>query len=210
MVILTPREIDAMSAADDDQTKTARALIEANVRQWNTFWYWRDKAIGEHGAAKEILRHAGIKADDLVSRPPNQDPPDCEGMLDGRWSGIEVTELVHEPTLKRSIKAQKQRDAGREPEMSEAYFAWERDDLIDAIQKQIDKKDKATLKGGPYTLYVLVMHTDEMFLDSARVSEFLQGATFHCQLITDAILGLSYEPKFGGEGYPTFRLKLTR
>ena len=28
--------------------------------------------------------------------------------------------------------------------------------------------------------------------------------------ITDAILGLSYESQFAGEGYPTFRLDLTR
>jgi hypothetical protein len=180
-----------------------------NVRSWDNFWHWRELPIAEHGAATVILRHAGIKVGALRSRPPNQDPPDCEGMLDRKWSAVEITELVHRPTLERSIKAQRQRAAGREPEKPEAYFVWDRDDLIDAVQKQIDVKDKKKLKGGPYERYVLVMHTDEFFLEGARVSEFLIGAKFHCQHITDAILGLSYEPKFGGKCYPTFRLELT-
>jgi len=78
------------------------------------------------------------------------------------------------------------------------------------IDKRIDIKDKAKLKGGPYERYVLVMHTGEYFLQSPQVAEFLQGANFRRQHIADVILGLSYEPQFGGEGYPTFRLKLTR
>ena len=107
---------------DDDNQPETRALIEANTRPWNSFWYWRDKPVGERGVAAEILRHAGIKVAGLVSR--NQDPPDCEGMLDRQWSAVEITELVHGPTLKRSIKAQKERAAGREPEKTEAYFEW--------------------------------------------------------------------------------------
>ena len=35
------------------------------------------------------------------------------------------------------------------------------DHIIDALQKRIDIKDKAKLKGGPYERYVLVMHTNE-------------------------------------------------
>ena len=176
-------------------------------RPWSSFFYWREKPIAEHGAATEILRHAGVKIGGLKSRPSNQDPPDCEGMLDRQWSAVEVSELVHRPTLERSIKAQRERTAGREPEKPEAYFVWDRDDLIDALQKRIDIKDKAKLKGGPYERYVLVMHTNEFSLESARVRKFLQGARFHCQQITDVILGLSYAR---GEGYPTFRLELTR
>lgn len=192
----------AMSADNSDEANI-RAIINANVRPWDSFWYWRDKPVGEVGAAKEILQHAGIEMTDLVSRG-NQDPPDCEGKLDGLWSAIEVTELVHQPTLERSIKAQLQRAAGREPEEPEAYFAWQRNDLIAAIQERIDTKDAVTLKGGPYERYVLVMHTDELVLTSEAVGQFLQGATFNCHHITDAILGLSPD----GKGHPTFRLVL--
>lgn len=38
-------------------------------------------------------------------------------------------ELVHEATLKRSIKAVRQRSRGEEPQKPEAYFVWDRDDL---------------------------------------------------------------------------------
>jgi hypothetical protein len=123
------------------------------------------------------------------------------------WIGVEVTELVHRKTLERSIKALKQRAAGREPALPEAYFVWDRDDLIAAIQVLIEGKDVAKLKGGPYDRYVLVIHTDEFFLSRETVGKFLEGATFRSQLITDVIIGLSYEPGFG---IPTFRLDLTR
>lgn len=189
--------------SEDDLSK----LIETNTRPWNSFWSWRDKPIGEHGAASEILQRAGVNIVGLTSRPQNEDPPDCEGILDGQWSGVEVTELVHQKTLERSIKAVKQRAAGREPERPEAYFAWGRDDLTAAIQVLIDGKDVARLKGGPYERYVLVIHTDEFFLSRETVNHYLRGVKFRCQLITDVIIGLSHEPGFG---IPTFRLDLMR
>jgi len=148
-----------------------RALIEENIRPWNNFWYWRDKPIGEHGTASEVLQKAGLKVIGLGSRPENQDPPDCEGMLDGQWSGVEVTELVHRETLARSIKSVRQRAAGCEPNEPEAYFVWDRNDFLAAVQGLIDTKDAATLKGGPYERYVLVIHTDEFFLNSNAVGD---------------------------------------
>ena len=158
------------------------------------FWVGPTKQITEHGVASEILREAGVEVLDLVSLPQNQDPPDCEGKLDGRWSGVEVTELVHQKALEHSIKH------------SEAYFLWDRNDLIAAIQDRIDAKDAAQLKGGPYERYVLVIHSNEFVLSRIAATEFLQGAKFRAKLITDVFLGLSYEPGFG---IPTFRLDLT-
>ena len=140
------------------------------------------------------------------SLDPGQDPPDCEATLDGKWSGVEVTELVHRPTLERSIKAVRQRSRGEEPQKPEAYFVWDRDDPIAALQELLAVKDSAKLKRS-YEQYVLVIHTDEVFLDSDRVERFLQGASFNTSLITRAFLGLSYEP---GKGYPVFALELGR
>jgi hypothetical protein len=195
-----------MSSTPPESEDDLRKLIEANARPWNGL-SWRDKPIGEHGAASETLQRAGVDVVGLTSRPQNEDPPDCEGTLDGQWSGVEVTELVHQKTLERSIKAVKQRTAGREPERPEAYFLWERDDLVAAVQTLIDGKDVAKLKGGPYERYVLVIHSDEFFLSQETVRKFLEGATFRSQRITDVIIGLSHEPAFG---IPTFRLDLTR
>jgi hypothetical protein len=51
-------------------------------------------------------------------------------MVDGQWCGIELTERVHEPTLKRSIKAHRERRDGKEPKKPEAYFVWEQASLL--------------------------------------------------------------------------------
>ena len=192
---------------DPDDPNDVERLIATNVRPWNSFWSWRDKPIGEQGVAREITAAAGLKVEDLVSRE-NRDPPDCEATVDGRWTGIEVTELVHQKTLERSLKALKERAAGNEPYRPEAYFNWEKDDLISILQAQIDQKDKAQLKGGPYERYILVIHTDELFLQSETVERFLAGTVFRASMITDAILGLSYEPKLGR--CPAFPLTIVR
>jgi len=186
---------------DDDNFKQ---LVLANTPEWNGFWFWRDRPVGEHGVACNILEEAGVQVDGL--RSPDQDPPDCEATLDGQFSGIEVTELVHRPTLERSIKAVRQRSRGEEPQKPEAYFIWDRDDLVDALQKMLDVTNSKKPKRS-YERYVLVIHTDEYLLDSDSVERFLKGASFNTSLITRAFLGLSYEP---GKGYPVFELELVR
>jgi hypothetical protein len=194
----------------DDANDYLRVNL-AGRREWNDFWTWQDKPIGEHGAAWEVLHAAGLRVETLNPREPNQDPPDCEGRVDGLWTGVEVTELVHRATLKQSIKALKQRHAGKEPDRPEVHFLWGRDDLLAALRERLAVKDGRAPKGGPYERYILVMVTDELFLDSDRVERFLQGATFRVAFITDAFLGLSYHPAFKGKGgYPVFPLQLTR
>lgn len=187
---------------DDDED--FKQLVLANRREWNCFWFWRDKPIAESGIALDILEGAGFQVEGL--RSLDQDPPDCEATLDGTFSGVEVTELVHRPTLERSIKAVRQRSRGETPERPEAYFIWERDDLIAALQALLVAKDSAKLTRS-YERYVLVIHTHEMFLDSVNVERFLKGASFNTTMITHAFLGLSYEP---GRGYPVFPLELVR
>jgi hypothetical protein len=175
-------------------------IIRANVRPWNSYWALRDKTVGEHGAAYAILEAAGVNAEGLVSRQQGHDPPDCEATLDGCLTGIEVTELVHQPTLERSLKAMKQRAGGKEPDpkKSEAFFVWEREDLLLALQDRIDAKDQSELKGGPYERYILVIHTDEMFLEADKVEQWLRQATFKARRITDVLSGLSHHPGHGG------------
>jgi hypothetical protein len=188
---------------DDDDFEQ---LVLANKREWNGFWFWRDKPVGERGAARNILQEAGVQVDDLRSLDPEQEPPDCEATLDGRFSGVEVTELVHRPTLERSIKAVGQRSRGEEPRKPEAYFVWGRDDLVEALQKMLDVKNSKKPRRS-YERYVLVIHTAEYLLDSEKVGHFLKGANFNTSLITRAFLGLSYEP---GKGCPVFELELVR
>src|SRR4051812_7107322 len=138
-----------------------------------------------------FLRKPAIQVD--RPRSLDQDPPDCEATLDGQFSGIEVTELVHQATLERSIKAVRQRSRGEEPQKPEAYFDWDRDDLIAALENILLLKNSAKPRLS-YERYVLVIHTGEYLLDSDRVKRLLKGATFSTSLITHAFLGLSYEP----------------
>jgi hypothetical protein len=192
-----------MNDDDNDDADLVR-LILANKREWNGFWFWRDKPVGESGIARNILEAAKFQVTDL--RSLDQDPPDCEATLDGHFSGIEVTELVHRPTLERSIKAVRQRSRGEEPKKPEAYFIWDRDHLVEALQELLDVKN-SKLPNRSYERYVLVIHTAEYLLDSGTVERLLQGARFNSGLITRAFLGLSYEP---GKGYPVFELELVR
>ena len=126
---------------------------------------------------------------DRGSRGKN--PPDCECSLDGSFSGVEVTELVDQEILERSIRGDR------------VYLEWDRQQFLSALQSRIDNKDKSW-KGGPYERRVLVIHTDEFTLDRETVDRFLQGSAFTTKLITDVILGLSYHSGTGDA--PVFRL----
>ena len=179
------------------------------TRGWQDYWHWDDQVVEECGAARDVLEAAGVKIAELRSR--EHDPPDCEAFLDDLWSGIEVTELLHKPTLVRSIKAMKQRKAGRVPEQAEAYFTWPRDYFFAAIQARIDKKTKKW-KGRPYKRHVLVIVTGETYLYRDHVHELLEGTEFKSGFITEVYLGLDYHAadpatKEGG-GIPVFRLPL--
>ena len=165
----------------------------------------------ERVTAKDVLTAAGLEVCEFWSR--NDDPPDCEGTVNGQWCGVEHTELVHEPTLRRSIKAQRERRVGKDPQKPEAYFVWGRANLLAALQERIDEKDRRAvgMKGGPYARYMLVIETGEMFLYREVVETFLTDASFRATHITDAFLSLDYEHDADGRGYyPVFPLRLVK
>lgn len=193
--------------SDEHFTEDLASIIEENARPVHGYWAWmREKRIGERGAAEAILTAAGIEFEGLISRDQGQDPPDCEARIDGQRVGIEVTELVHERTLARSMKAIKQRGQGKEPDKPEAYVVWNRDMLLSALQERIKDKDEAEQKGGPYDRYFLVVCTDETFLNAMDVETWLTGATFQASRITAVLFGLSYRPSH--QGCPVFTLRL--
>src|SRR5258707_15364923 len=96
-------------------------MSRKNPRGWQTGRSWRDKPVRERISAKHVLTAAGLDIRDIRSLPEIDQPPDCEAMIDGQWCGIEHTELVHEPTMKRSIRARRERQAGKDPKKPEAY-----------------------------------------------------------------------------------------
>jgi hypothetical protein len=183
---------------DPGELNYLRVMV-AKKRKKNSFWVWPDRPVEERGIATEILNQAGMDVADMRSRARGEDPPDCEATLDGRASGVEVTELIDRPSLERNLR---QLDS---PE----YFNWDKPTFLAALQNRIDAKDRAW-KGGRYERRVLVIHTDEFELNRDTVSHFLEEARFRAIHITDAFLGLSYHSSFesGGGCYPVFRLNL--
>jgi hypothetical protein len=189
-------------------------MSRKNTREWQNGRFWRDKPVRERRTAKDVLTEAGLDVRDLRSRPEIEQPPDCEGMINGQWCGVEHTELADEPTMKRSIKAQRERQAGKDPKKPEAYFAWNQASLVAKLQKIIDDKDQGTarVKGErPYARYMLVIETGEMFLYRDAVREFLKDASFRATHITDVFLSLDYEHDADGRGYyPVFPFPLVK
>jgi hypothetical protein len=154
---------------------------------------------------------AGIDVRDLRSRPETEQPPDCEGTINGQRCAFEDTELAHERMLKRSIKAGRQRSAGQTPSKPEAHFVWDQASLLAALQQRINEKDEgaARAKGGPYARYMLVVWTEEMYLYRDAVEKFLADVCFRAMRITDAFLSLDYHSSVDGSGkYPLFPLRL--
>jgi hypothetical protein len=161
------------------------------------FWdrHGHGKSVHERVAAREILLAAGFAVTEFASR--QDDPPDCEGRLDGQWSPVELTQLVNKEARAQSAKAIKQ-------QKPEVYFLWEREDVLREIQKLLEVKDSKQYKGGPYQRFVLIIYTDEFELSEAAMGQFLEGATFHTRVFNDVVVGLSYH----SGRYPTFRLSL--
>jgi hypothetical protein len=153
------------------------------------FWDWPNKPVKERVVARQILLDAKFEVAAFGSR--QDDPPDCEGLLDGQWSAVEVTQLMHVKARAQSMKAIKQ-----QPEQPERYYLWDRDDALRAIQELIEVKDAKRYQGGPYQRFVLVIYTDEFVLSDATMHQLLDGATLRTRVFTDVVVGLSYERGF--------------
>jgi hypothetical protein len=120
-------------------------------------------------------------------------------MVDGRFTGIEVVELVDEKKLKRLIEACSPRDRLN-------YRQWTRGDFLARLRELIEKKSKGQWTGGPYERRMLVVHTDEMTLTREGIEEALEGQHFAPGIFSDVVLVLSYDPNI--QGHPAFRLTL--
>src|SRR5260370_41563043 len=86
--------------------------------------------------------------------------------------------------MQLSIRATRDREAGKQSRHAEACLVWDRNTLLTELQALIDRKDRKTQKGGPYERYALVVPTDETFLDRDITRGFLEGATFQSKLVT--------------------------
>jgi hypothetical protein len=164
-------------------------ILKPNLRGHADYFSWEtDRPAAELGVLEVFERELRADGQEFFTkarhRGPRNDPPDCEAIsLTGQRIGIEITELV-DPDSAEKARAGK-RYAARN---------WN-DDLIPELDAIIRRKDApSNLKGGPYSEYVLLIHTDEA-LEFAYVQLILADHVFpQTRLTTRVYLVTSYDP----------------
>ncbi|MFB3082349.1 MAG: hypothetical protein ACE1Z4_02675 [Gammaproteobacteria bacterium] len=165
------------------------------------FSWETDRPVAEAGVLKEFEEALAIDGQEFFSqvrhRGPGNDPPDCEAINNtGARIGIEITELV-DPASAAAARAGKAYD----------WKDW-KPDLIPTLDRIIRLKDSpAALKDPPYSEYVLLVHTDEPWMELDHTRQSLADHIFPAtSLITKAYLLISYDP--GEKRYPYIRLNI--
>lgn len=141
------------------------------------------RRIEEADDARTALEAMRIAFSEFQQSARGDDPPDCTCLVGGELWGVEVTELVHNPTMQMRVKG----DHG-------LHHEWSDREILSALGECISRKDTASPKGGPFARYLLVIRTEEMHLDFHRMSELLASFHVECRLISDACLAYSYHP----------------
>jgi len=193
------RQVYGREAEDHDTLRLFLNKRNSRLRAANSYWYWPDKPVAERGAARTILEEAGFGISGLVSCADANLPPDCQAVVDDLPTGIEVTELVNEKALARSINSNKT-----------FWFLWDQAAFINQLQRIIGIKsaDGTRWQGGPYDRRILVVHTDEPCLEPELVASFLKAQRFQTEFFCDVVIGLPYNPFT--QRHATFRLSLAR
>lgn len=176
--------------------------LAANHRPHAGHFSWEsDRSVAEAGVLWEFEKALALDGQTFFSRARHRgagnDPPDCEADdLAGGRIGIEITELVDPAS---AAKAR----AGRSYEWKD----W-RQHLIPTLEAILRKKDApAVLKHPPYSEYVVLVHTDEPWMELDHTRRSLADHVFPAtSLITRAYLLISYDP--WEKRYPCIRLNI--
>lgn len=170
------------------QAGIAKRRGYADGRSWPL-----DRAREERGIVGDFVAASvgepGAPFSSLRSRPPGEDPPDCEVVdSQGNQIGIEVTELVDSAAI---------RDRQRNEQSASAE--WSASRLIAALEGRIAAKDVSDkVRGGPYHEYFVVIHTAEPHLYFEDAREWLTDHLFATpELLSRAYLLFDYEPQVG-------------
>lgn len=184
-----------MGSDKPDENSTAQPLDQAGQKKrgYSDFFAWPVDRQLEEWAIVDSLKESLEKANagffnSLVARGRGNDPPDCEAMLfEGGKLGIEVTELVDAD----AIMAYKNGN-------TDHWAEWGEIKLIKSITQRLEVKDTSkNIKGGPYDLYMLVIHTDEPILSFDYTQPLLSKCPFGLySLINRAFLLMSYDEKY--------------
>lgn len=177
--------------------------IKKNPRPHAGHFSWEnDRTLAELGVLKEF-RNALVYEDKLFfskawHRGEANDPPDCEGVTAaGDCIGIEITELVDGSSIQAARLGQE--------------YDWKdwKGALLSKLEKLVRRKDTfKNIKGGPYSQYILLIFSDEPWLEKKYIEWFIAEYKFDSiKFINRAFLLLSYDPLI--QRYPCYELRLS-
>ena len=161
--------------------------VVSKIRPHAGYFAWApNRPVEERGAVDELMTSLEAEGQAFFHSPQSRspDPPDLEALLfNGERLGIEVTELVDGDAI---VAAKTNRPYPQAP-----YTEAEISDLLS--QRIAEKDSPASIHGGPYAHYMLLIYCDEPrvldygLLDSVRYMTFSTT-----RLINRAFLLLSY------------------
>jgi hypothetical protein len=166
-------------------------------RKHSGFFEWPHKGTKELGVVKCLLESLEKAGCCPYSNPHSakKDPPDCIAQdKSGNIVGIEVSELVDLETV-------------RDAQKNKSYPKyWNKKEVLDQIQSIISKKDQKKFQGGPYSRIVLLIFTDETFLERDDAISYLQRHKFvKTNQIDEIYLLFSYGARY--RTYPFVKLE---
>lgn len=146
-----------------------REALRGRKHTGDSSWHDRSpagKALVERSWLESLLKELDADGACPYAEPSasGEDWPDCEAVLSesGERVAVEVTEVVRGSSL---------RPGGR-PE------PWTREEFLEAVQLRLTEKDARGHHGGKYAEYMVLLHTDEMYLEERWVREALRGSVF--------------------------------
>jgi hypothetical protein len=172
-------------------------------RNYADFFHWPHKETKEAGVMDQFLevrRSQGLP-DYAAVVQCTHDPPDFAAVDDlGQNIAIELTELVAADVIEHNLAAAPDRRVWRK---------WTEQEVIDAIGDLLRRKGIASLNGGPYAEYHVLIYTDEPLISPAHYVPLLERTAIASPAqVSSAFLMSSYDP--GTQSYPMATLRLRR
>ena len=158
-------------------------------RRHASFYDWPDTKIKESGIVDEFLdptNHKGIHNYVSFSMPDN-DPPDAIIYKnDNEEAQLEITELVNQVAIELQIKNDSKYACESIKWIDRSYFEKKLNEII-----QI-KNEKCKYLFKQKSNVQLLLHTDEMWLETYYKKHFEAGVTIQSHSFTNVWLMLSY------------------
>jgi hypothetical protein len=189
---------------DEEWTEGVRLIREARrkSRGYAEYWEWSiDRSRVELHAAcllRNFLVAAGEKASGALT-PVRPDPPDVLlETVDGRRTGIEVTELVDPVAVERHHY---RKERGEPPVLD--FAKWTQTTIAEALSRMIGGKDyKLRNASDRFDELLLAIITDDPAIDEWLARAAVSQCRPTVQHIDRAFLVMSYHPQNDKSEYP--------